>query len=128
MGDAGNKRDIPEADEVEKVAGRDLVLISRVDRTRNEIHVLKPVPDGIEEAVLRVVEEGTPLNGDLVRLHPHGGSPLLAELEVVMRHPDRPRGGRAHEGPPMVASEAYRRGWDSIFGVRPTSKRDTDAN
>ncbi len=128
MDDAGNKRDTPEADDVDKGVRRDLVLISRVDRTKNEIHVLKPVPDGIEEAVLRQVEEGVPLTGDLVRLHPHGSSPLLAELEIVMHHPDRPRSGRSHEGPPMVASEAYRRGWDAIFGVRPTSKSDTDAN
>ena len=108
---------------------RDVVMIARVDSTRNEIHVIKPVADGIEKAVLRPVEEGVPLMGDLVRLHPNPDFPMLAEIETVMRHPDgKSRARRSSDGPPMVASEAYRRGWDAIFGVRPAQKDDVGAN
>ncbi len=123
MSQAGDR---PEDDEDGK---RDVVLISGIDRARNEVHVLKPAEDGIEAAVLRQVEDGVPLTGDLVRLHPHKSIPFLAELETVLRHPDNVRrAGRGHNGPPMVASEAYRRGWDAIFATRPTAKDDKEAN
>jgi hypothetical protein len=108
---------------------RNLVLIAGVDSRRQEIHVLKPGEDGIETAVLRPVEHGQTLTGDLVRLHPHKNLPMVAELETVLRHPDSSlQAARSHKGPAMVASEAYRRGWDAVFGTRPAGPSDVYSN
>ncbi len=113
----------------EKEGHRDLVLISGVDPDRKEVHVLKPVQEGVEAAVLRPVEEGKPIQGDLVRLRPREDVPVVAELETLMRHPDHPDDPRRrHKGPPMVASEAYRQGWEMIFGARPAPETDKEAN
>ena len=85
MSQAGDR---PEDDEEGK---RDVVLISGIDRARNEVHVLKPAQDGIEAAVLRQVEDGVPLTGDLVRLHAFARSlapivELIAPRYVAERH------------------------------------------
>jgi hypothetical protein len=106
------------------------VLISGFDARTKEVTVLKPAADGVEAAVLRPALEGRPLTGDLVRLTPRPDFPLLAGLKTVLRHPDhRPPGDDAappraasrslpHQGPPRVSSEAYRRGWEAVFGRR----------
>lgn len=122
----GGRKDQPGTGET---GARDRVVIAGVDTRRKEVHVLRSVDGGIEESVLRPVEDGQTLSGDLVRLHPLKEFPLLADLETLLRHPnhaERPESGR--KGPAMVATEAYRTGWEAIFGVRRGTKPDPDAN
>jgi hypothetical protein len=101
---------------------RDLVLIHGVDRTRSELHVLRSREEQVEAGVVRAVEDGRPVYGDIVRLKPRPEFPLLCDVEEVLAHPDRETGAAApgHGGPPRVSSDAFRRGWEAIFGPERT--------
>jgi hypothetical protein len=70
----------------------------------------------IEAGVLRPLREGKPIDGEVVSLTPRRDAPLLFDVksELPDPHPPRPPG----EGPVQVASDAYRKGWDAIWGRR----------
>lgn len=71
----------------------------------------------IETGYSRAVEDGKPINtsehGSLVRLTPVGGP--IYEVETL--YENRPQEGDA-KGPAKVSSDAYRRGWETIFGTK----------
>lgn len=72
------------------------------------VHVVRHRPDHTWEAgVLRDVEDGRPLHGELVRLTQRDGPGYSVET----LH------GRG-EGPAMVNSQAYKDGWENIFGQK----------
>lgn len=67
----------------------------------------------VEAGVVRSVREGEPIVGELVSLKPTEENPRLCDVEV---HVDRRPMSPDHKGPRRVASDAYRDGWDAIFG------------
>ena len=67
----------------------------------------------IEAGVVRAVKEGEPIVGELVSLKPTSEGSPLCDVEV---HVDA-----RHAGPARVASNAYRSGWDEVFG-RPDDR------
>jgi hypothetical protein len=70
----------------------------------------------LEAGLLRPLREGKPIDGEVVRLTPRREAPLLFDVKTEL--PD-PRGPRATaEGPAQVATDAYRRGWDAVWGGR----------
>ena len=66
---------------------------------------------------MRPLDEGKPIQGEVVRLTPRQDSPLLFDVQV--EHDTRSSTGR----PAKVATEQYRQGWESIWA----GKRDTRA-
>jgi hypothetical protein len=118
----------------------DVVLIHGVDPRRKELHVLRRRRDGVEAGVVRDVEEGRPIQGDLVKLKPWRDFPLVCDVETVLSTgetaaaPTTATGSEAtasdahapakaparapHPGPARVATDAYRCGWDRVFGRR----------
>jgi hypothetical protein len=72
---------------------------------------------------LRPIKEGEPIYGDVVSLHRRGNSDVCT-VETVIEHPLKAKPREAH-GPAMVATEAYRDGWDRVFGGK---SRDTLVN
>jgi hypothetical protein len=65
----------------------------------------------VEAGVVRSVREGESIVGELVTLKPTSEGSRLCDVEV---HVDaRPA---SHHGPARVASNAYRSGWDEVFG------------
>jgi hypothetical protein len=73
-------------------------------------------------AELRPLEEGRPLTeGEVVSLKSRAGSPALWDVEVHYAVPSVPA---ARKGPAKVASAAYRKGWDAVFG--PPGKGDVN--
>ena len=106
----------------------DVAWVQGFDEQRKELHILRQRNRTVEAGIVRPIEEGRPIDGDLVRLTPRPEFPLLCDVEEVLQHPDRPKDPPpGHAGPPMVASEAYRRGWDAAF-ARPARPDDPDAN
>jgi hypothetical protein len=97
-------------------APQDLALI--VDRTedRQGFHVLRRRSEDspVELGTIRPLREGQPIEGEVVSLEPNKEAPFLCEVkvEVDARRP-------TSVGPAQVASEAYRSGWDAIWGGRP---------
>lgn len=108
----------------------DVVLVHGVDERRNELHVLRSRDDAVEAGIVRPAEPGKPVHGDLVKLKPRQEFPLLCDVEVIVPDPERkPRRAPPldHAGPPRVSSEAYRQGWEAVFGRKPAPD-DPDAN
>ncbi len=97
------------------------------------VKVLRLRSDKLEAGEMRPLKEGASLvSGDVVRLHRREGSPVLWNVEVQYSAGENPAGDATpkqestttkseatsvHAGPARVASAAYRRNWDSIFGA-----------
>lgn len=122
----------------------DVVLLHSPNETGDGIRVVRKRQDTIELGELRPMREGQPIHGDVVRLTPREESALLFDCEVVLPSQTRketpenklpaPSASAAapepadekkaapklpHKGPPRVTTDAYRGGWDAIFGKRP---------
>jgi hypothetical protein len=68
---------------------------------------------GIRATEFTRIPDGAPIMGEFVAISPREGSPLLdAEYVKASGTPQR------RAGPAMVASDAYREGYDRIFGKR----------
>ena len=74
----------------------------------------------VEAGIVRSLREGEPITGEVVSLKPTAEGSPLCDVEV---HLDRSQ--MTHKGPARVASQAYRKGWDEVFGSssheRPSS-------
>ncbi len=71
-------------------------------------------PDRLEAGVVRPLEHGKPIAGEVVRLSPRDGSRVLYDVEVqcAARVP-ADRGG-----PAQVATASYRDGWEAVWGKK----------
>jgi len=111
-----------------KKSDDDLVLIHGMNPDRNELHVIRNRHGEIQAGVLRDLEEGRPIHGDIVKLKPFRKFPLLCKVETILSadefNEERQSPEPAHPGPAMVATEAYRTGWERVFGAR----KDESAN
>jgi len=70
----------------------------------------------LEAGLLRPLREGKPIDGEVVRLTPRREAPMLFDVKTELEDPRGPR--PTSEGPAQVASDAYRRGWDAVWGSR----------
>jgi len=80
--------------------------------------VLRKRGESVEVGALREAEEGKPLHGELVKLSRRPEHPLLFDVNVLHdATPAREKTGE-RSGPAQVATDAYREGWEIIFGQR----------
>jgi hypothetical protein len=70
----------------------------------------------LELGILRPLREGRPIDGEVVSLRPREGTPLFCDVKVELEDPHADRG--TSDGPPQVATDRYRRGWEAIWGQR----------
>lgn len=79
--------------------------------------VLRSREDRVEVGELRSVREGQAIVGELVKLTPTEEHDAVFDVEVLMEAP-QPKASpkRSHAGPARVASNAFRSGWDRVFG------------
>jgi hypothetical protein len=92
----------------------DVALI--FDRTEDNegYHILRKRAEDAppELGTIRPLREGRPIDGEVVSLSPRPELPLLCDVKVELPDPRRP----TSDGPPQVATEEYRKGWDAIWG------------
>lgn len=89
---------------------KDLVFVGgRTDD--GGFRVLRSREDRLEVGEMRAPKEGQPLMGELVKLQPTEEHEQLFECETLVEAPIRHR-----PGPAQVANQAYRSGWEQIFG------------
>jgi hypothetical protein len=71
----------------------------------------------VEAGTLRPLENGRAITGEVVNLAPRPEAPFLFDCETdeELSTPRPP----TQVGPPQVATDEYRRGWDAIWGSRP---------
>lgn len=95
----------------EGATARDVLYVhSRTER--ESYRVLRSRDNRIEVGELQNLREGQPIHGEVVRLQPIEGRENVFDVEVLLDAP----ASRASGGPVQVATAAYRRNWDAIFG------------
>ncbi len=91
------------------------------------LHVLRRRASGLEAGIVQPLEEGKPIHGELVTLRQRGQSPVC-DVEVHYSAPklEAPVDSRVdleNRGhPAQVASDQYRKNWDTIWSTRPSKK------
>jgi hypothetical protein len=89
------------------------------------MHVLRRrSEDGpIEAGVVRPLVEGRPITEEVVSLRSRSDAPFLFDVKTELE-PTQPREPRpAGDGPSQVATDSYRKGWDTIFGGKRATSR-----
>jgi hypothetical protein len=104
----------------------------RGTRKKDLALVFGPSPDGqgvsvlrrragsttVEAGTLRPLQEGRAIMGEVVHLEPREEAPFLFDCETDEELSTRPQPSQPMDGPPQVATDEYRRGWDAIWGRR----------
>ena len=99
---------------------RDQLFVHGLSEGGRVAHVIRTRADRLEAGMLRPVEEGRPISGDLVELRRRAESPLLFDVIDKYRSPvSRASKRKRRAGPPQVATRAYETGWEAIWGGEP---------
>jgi len=101
---------------------QDVVLLGPPTADGAGVHVIRAREERIETGELRALQEGKPIVGEVVTLKPRKENPRVCDVADSFSS----EGGRSHKGPARVSSQAYRDGWDEIFGSKP--ERDPGAH
>ena len=100
----------------------DIALVCGKDEHGTHILRRRSETAPLEVGLLRPLREGKPIEGEVVSLSPRREGPLL--FDVKSKLPD-PRPRPSADGPAQVATDAYRKGWDAVWGRR---RRDQTLN
>lgn len=99
-----------------------MVLIHGRTEDQKGLRVLRARADKLELGEVRPLEQGKPILGDVVKLEPRPGFPLLCDVKTEFRSPGPALEDRApvrtHPGPAQVSTDAYRSNWDAIWSRR----------
>ena len=106
------------SDREDDAAPADVALV--LDRTedRSGYRVLRrrdPSSD-VELGTIRPLEEGRPIEGEVVSLRPRPDVPFAYDVKTELPAPSRPERRFTEDGPAQIATDEYRRGWDAIWG------------
>jgi hypothetical protein len=97
----------------------DVVFVDSKAESGEGFRVIRKREGGIEVGEIRPVQEGKPLQGEMVKLSPRKEHPQIFDVEVLVSKEEALGGvARSHSGPAQVATAAYRSNWDAIFGAR----------
>ena len=103
---------------------QDMVFVHSVSEQGDALRVIRKREEKIELGEMRAVEEGRPIQGDLVRLKPRAEHERLYDVEVLLSQEEVREQAEAagRSGPAQVATDAYRRNWEAIFGPHEEPK------
>jgi hypothetical protein len=100
----------------------DVVVVRAFTPAGDGLEVVRQRGDRLETGVIQRIEHGKPIHGEVVRLRPRPGCPLVCDVEVALPAPQHPpqdvtSAGPAAStrGPAKVASDRYRTNWDLIW-------------
>ena len=100
-------------------APTDVVLLGPPTTDGAGIHVIRAREERIETGELRALQEGRPITGEIVTLQPRKDNPRVCDVKESYAPPPAKGAaslGLGHKGPANVATDAYRDGWDEVFG------------
>jgi hypothetical protein len=100
----------------------DIALVCGKDQHGTHILRRRSEEAPLELGLLRPLREGKPIEGEVVSLTQRPETPLLFDVKSELPDP-RPRA--TEDGPAQVATDAYRKGWDAVWGRR---RRDQTVN
>ena len=98
---------------------KDLALVYGVTDDGDGFHILRrrAQTDTVEVGTLRPLQEGKAVFGEVLRLTPRKKQPLLYDVSVEIPA-DEPTDMAPRSGPAKVTNDAYRSGWDAVWGRR----------
>ena len=102
-------------------AASDVVILGPPTADGAGVHVIRAREERIETGELRPLQEGRPIVGEIVTLKPRDSNPRLCDVTESYTPSSPHKAQLAHKGPAKVATQAYREGWDEIFGTKPTT-------
>lgn len=103
--------------------GSDVVVLGPPTADGNGVHVIRAREERVETGELRALEEGRPILGEVVTLKPREDNPRICDVQESYGAKTTQA---THKGPAKVSTDAYREGWEEIFGKRArTSKLET---
>src|SRR5690606_11612440 len=119
-GVSDRRRTKPEVPADKPQEGRDVAFIHGVSPAGDELAVVRVREDRVEAGVVRALQEGEPLEGEVVRLKPRPARPGVCDVEVeVARGVGSARAGAERSGrsagPAQVATTRYRANGDAIW-------------
>jgi hypothetical protein len=95
-------------------APKDVVLLGPPTADGAGVHVIRAREERIETGELRALQEGRPIAGEIVTLAPRKENPRVCDVTESWAPPAQ------QKGPAKVATDAYREGWDEVFGKKPS--------
>jgi hypothetical protein len=75
----------------------------------------------VEMGTIRPLKEGRPIEGEVLSLTARTDIPFLYNVKTELADP-RASTRLTSDGPPQIATEEYRRGWEAIWGTPSTDK------
>jgi hypothetical protein len=110
----GASRETP-ADETSDPGDVALVYDRTEDAQGYRILRRRAAASEIEMGTIRPLKEGRPIDGEVLSLTARQDAPFLYDVKTEL--PDPRAGTRpTSDGPPQIATEEYRRGWEAIWG------------
>ena len=97
----------------------DVAVVCGVDQAG--LHILRRrSEDGpIEAGVAQPLTEGKPITGEVISMRRRPDIPYLFDVATELAAPAASAAeAETAAGPPQVATESYRKGWDAIWGRR----------
>ena len=105
---------------------KDVLLLHSPTEDGEGVRALRSRPGRIDLTELRGAKEGQDVSGqELVQLKPREDAPFICDVDVIYS-PDKndekiDAGTRG--GPPRVTTDAYRKSWDKVFGLKNYKRR-----
>lgn len=94
-----------------------------VARDEEGVHILRRRSEEspVEMGLLKPMREGHPITGEVLTLKQREDVPLFYDVRSEFggpEAPDAPEAKQPGDGPAHVTNDAYRRGWDAVWGRR----------
>ncbi len=104
----------PPAPPAEK--SRDVVFVQGPAESGRGVSIVRVKDEQVSVGEMVAAKEGQPITGELVKLSPRPEHERLFDVEVLAKPPEP--AAPTHKGPPRIATDAYRAGWEQVFGKR----------
>ena len=101
---------------------RDLLFVHGRTPKGDRYRVIRAREDRVEVGEMSDLKEGESIRGEVVKLKPRSEHPQLFDVDVVLPRQEPEPTDRA--GPAQVATEAYRKNFEAIFGPKKRKKRE----
>jgi hypothetical protein len=99
---------------------KDVALVVGPTADHEGLHVLRRRDEDapVELGTVRPLKEGEPIDGEVVKLRPRQDAPFVCDVRTMLpgRRAGHGEGRLTSDGPPQVATDDYRRGWEKIWG------------
>ena len=109
---------------VTKKPNDDVVLVHSPTTDGKGYNVLRKRGNEVSTGQIQTLRAGKAIHGEVVRLKPREQSPALFDVEVQVDTNATPT---ATGRPAKVASQQYRKGWDSIW-AKPRQRSNNTLN